>query len=294
MTPFVTASLGSFSRGEGDKGIDDYFASAKEIREYIMQIIEPLLIGNYRIVQDTGLYRFTSDSVLLSRFVKAKAGELVADFCAGCGIVGLHFFAENTGIRHVTLFELQKEMAELARRTVELNGLYDLFTVENIAVQDIPPRYIEAFSLILCNPPYEKGGFENADPKKAVCRKELALPLEELVASAARCLKFGGRFALVHRADRLSELFCTLHAAGLEPKKLQLVAGKEGAKPYLALVMAKKGGKSGLEVLPTLANTAAAGRMGADAAGNSAAGPEAAEKTKISAADGKGAAGEEI
>ena len=164
-----------------------------------MQIIEPLLIGNYRIVQDTELYRFTSDSVLLSRFVKARAGEQVADFCAGCGIVGLHFFAENTGIRHVTLFELQKEMAELARRTVELNGLYDLFTVENIAVQDIPPRYTEAFSLILCNPPYEKGGFENADPKKAVCRKELALPLEELVAAAARCLKFGGRFALVHR-----------------------------------------------------------------------------------------------
>ena len=268
-----------------------------------MQIIEPLLIGNYRIVQDTELYRFTSDSVLLARFVKARAGEKVADFCAGCGIVGLHFFAENTGIRHVTLFELQKEMAELARRTVEINGLYDLFTVENIAVQDIPPRYIEAFSLILCNPPYEKGGFENADPKKAVCRKELALPLEELVASAARCLKFGGRFALVHRADRLSELFCTLHAAGLEPKKLQLVSGKEGAKPYLALVMAKKGAKSGLEVLPTLYNTAAAGRMGAEkGAGaqkeNGAAGLEDEEKTKISAADGNRAfptaAGEEI
>lgn len=243
-----------------------------------MQIIEPLLIGNYRIVQDTELYRFTSDSVLLSRFVKAKAGERVADFCAGSGIVGLHFYAENVGIEHVTLFELQKELAELSRRTVELNGLEDVFTVENMAVQDIPPCYIEAFSLILCNPPYEKGGFENADPKKAICRKELALPLQELVASAARCLKFGGRFVLVHRADRLAELFVALHAAGLEPKKLQLVAGKEGAKPYLALVMAKKGGKSGLDVLPTLSNTAAAGRMGADEKGKSAA--EAAKEQR--------------
>ena len=127
-----------------------------------------------------------------------------------------------------------------------------------------------------------------------------SLPLEELVAAAARCLKFGGRFALVHRADRLSELFCTLHAAGLEPKKLQLVSGKEGAKPYLALVMAKKGAKSGLEVLPALSNTAAAGRMGAEkgAAETGAAGSEAAENTKQRAADGKGtfptAAGEEI
>ena len=196
-----------------------------------MQIIEPLLIGNYRIVQDTELYRFTSDSVLLARFVKAKAGEQVADFCAGCGIVGLHFFAENTGIRHVTLFELQKEMAELARRTVELNGLQDLFTVENIAVQDIPPRYTEAFSLILCNPPYEKGGFENADPKKAVCRKELALPLEELVASAARCLKFGGRFALVHRADRLAELFCTCTRRGWSPRNCSSSRAKRARSP---------------------------------------------------------------
>ncbi len=226
-----------------------------------MQIIEPLLIGNYRIVQDTGLYRFTSDSVLLSRFVKAKAGERVADFCAGCGIVGLHFYAENFGIKHVTLFELQAEMAELARRTVEINGLEGVFTVENMAVQDIPPCYRESFSLILCNPPYEKGGFENADPKKALCRKEIALPLSELVAAAARCLKFGGRFVLVHRADRLSELFCTLHAAGLEPKKLQLVSGREGAKPYLALVAAKKGAKCGIEVLPALFNSAAAGNM---------------------------------
>ena len=161
---------------------------------------------------------------------------------------------------------------------MELNGLEDVFTVENMAVQDIPPCYIEAFSLILCNPPYEKGGFENADPKKAICRKELALPLQELVASAARCLKFGGRFVLVHRADRLAELFVALHAAGLEPKKLQLVAGKEGAKPYLALVMAKKGGKSGLDVLPTLSNTAAAGRMGADETGKSAA--EAAKEQR--------------
>ena len=231
-----------------------------------MLVVESLQIGNYRIVQDTELYRFTSDSVLLSRFLKAKAGENVADFCAGSGIVGLHFFAENTGVRHVTLFELQPEMADLARRTVAINGLEETFTVENVAVQNIPKQYTEAFSLILANPPYEKGGFENADPVKAVCRKELALPLEELVSAAARCLKFGGRFALVHRADRLAEVLCTLHEKGLEPKKLQLVAGKEGAKPYLALIAAKKGAKSGLEVLPTLFNTAAAGNMAANAA----------------------------
>ncbi len=219
-----------------------------------MEVIEELLVGKLKIIQDTDFYRFTSDSVLLSRFVRAKRGEKVADFCAGSGIVGLHFFAENTGIEHVTLFEMQTPLSKMSERTVALNGLEGKFSVVNTRLQDIGSEYHEVFSLVLCNPPYEKGGFENANPQKALCRKEIALSLEELCAVAARCLKFGGRFVLVHRADRLAEVFCALSARNLQPKKLQLVSGKEGDKPYLALIAAVKGGKSGIEVLPTLVN----------------------------------------
>lgn len=219
-----------------------------------MEIIEPLLIGNYRIIQDPALYRFTSDAVLLARFLRAKRGEVVADFCSGSGVVGLHFFAENTGVKSVTLFEMQKALAEMSARTVALNGLESIFSVENVRLQDIPARYVEAFSLILCNPPYERGGFENADKSKAACRKELFLRLEELCAAVKRCLKFGGRVALVHRADRIAEVLYTLRANGLEPKKLQFVAGRAGAKPYCALISAVKGGKAGVDVLPTLIN----------------------------------------
>lgn len=143
----------------------------------------------------------------------------------------------------------------MSRESVELNGLGGVFKVENMRVQDAPARYPEAFSLILCNPPYERGGFENADPKKALCRKELSLTLKELCESAQKCLKYGGRFALVHRADRLAEALYTLHECGLEPKKIQLVAGRAGAKPYLALISAVKGGKAGVEVLPTAVNS---------------------------------------
>ncbi len=219
-----------------------------------MEVTEELLAGGLKIIQDTEYYRFTSDSVLLSRFLRAKKGETVADFCSGSGIVGLHFFAENTGIRHVTLFEMQQPLADMSARTVTLNGLDGAFTVENVRLQDIPARYNEAFSLILCNPPYESGGFENADKRKALCRKELSLSLSELCAVAKKCLKFGGRFALCHRADRLSEVLCALTAHGLEPKKLQLVSGKSGEKPYLALIAAVKGGKKGIEVLPAAIN----------------------------------------
>ena len=120
-----------------------------------MEVTEELLAGGLKIIQDTEYYRFTSDSVLLSRFLRAKKGETVADFCSGSGVVGLHFFAENTGIRHVTLFEMQQPLADMSARTVTLNGLDGAFTVENVRLQDIPARYNEAFSLILCNPPYE-------------------------------------------------------------------------------------------------------------------------------------------
>ncbi len=219
-----------------------------------MEREESLLIGKYRILQDDGEYRFTSDSVLLARFLRAKRGERVADFCSGSGIVGLHFFAENTGVEEVVLFEMQKNLAEMSARTVALNGLGGVFKAENVRVQEIPAEYVEHFSLILCNPPYERGGFSAADEKKAPCKRELALTLPELAASAARCLKYGGRFALVERADRLAETVCALHERGLEPKKLQFIAGKGGDAPYAFLLAAKKGGKAGMEILPALVN----------------------------------------
>lgn len=219
-----------------------------------MEVTESLLIGDYKIVQDTEQYRFTSDSVLLARFLTAKKGERVADLCAGSGVVGLHFFAENEDVREVTLFEMQPRLAEMSARTVALNGLEGKFTVENVRLQDLPQKYVEHFSLALSNPPYERGGFAKAEESKALCRKELSLTLDELCAAAAKCLKFGGRFALVHRADRLADVLCTLRAHRLEPKKLQFVAGKTGARPYAVLVAAAKGGRPGITVLPTAVN----------------------------------------
>ncbi len=218
-----------------------------------MRVTEQLLVGGYQIIQDTELYRFTSDSVLLARAVRAKRGERVADFCSGSGIVGIHFYAENTGIKEVVLFEMEEEFARMSAETVELNGLGGVFSVENVRVQDIPARYTEYFSLILCNPPYERGGFAR-EGGEAPCCKEMTLTLPELCSSAARCLKFGGRFALVHRADRLAEVLYTLHASALEPKSVRFIAGKRGHKPYGVLVVAVKGGKPGTDILPECYN----------------------------------------
>lgn len=205
------------------------------------------------IIQNEKLYRFTSDSILLSRFAKAKSGDKVADFCAGSGAVGFHFLCLNPQISSLTLFELQPSLADMARRTAEADG----FTAKVIEgrVQDIGSEYDGAFSLILCNPPYERGGFENVSYERAICRKEITVTLPEIISVASKKLKYGGRLAMVNRADRLAELFYTFKANGLEPKKMQFIRGSESSLPYAVMAEGVKGGKPSLQILPDIVNT---------------------------------------
>lgn len=219
------------------------------------------LYGDKKIIQNTALYRFTSDSILLSRFVKGKKGDVAADFCAGSGIVGLHFACLNTHIKSVTLFEMQQSLYDMSARTIEYNGFENISAV-CCKVQDIDRSYDGKFSLVLCNPPYEKGGFENLTYEKAICRKEITITLKEIVLTAARVLKFGGRFAVINRADRTAELLYLLKVNGLEPKRMQFVSGKKDGAPYLVMVEAAKGGKEGTEVLPVLVNDNSCGICG--------------------------------
>lgn len=205
-----------------------------------------------KIIQNVNLYRFTSDSILLSRFARAKAGDNVADFCSGSGVVGFHFLCLNPHISRLTLFEMQESLADMSRRTAILNG-FDCQTV-CCKLQDIGREYDDKFSLILCNPPYERSGFENISYEKAVCRKELTLTLPEIVEVAYRKLKFGGRLAILNRADRAAELIYLLKKRGLEPKRIQFVSGTADAKPYLIMAEAVKGGHEGVEILPVTFN----------------------------------------
>lgn len=212
------------------------------------------LFGDKKIIQNAGLYRFTSDSILLSRFARAKKGDVVADFCAGCGAVGYHFLCLNPKISSLTLFELQESLASMARRTSTLNG-FDARVVVG-RVQDIGREYDGAFSLILCNPPYERGGYENISYEKAICRKEITITLTEIIEVAAKKLKFGGRLDIVNRADRLAELFYIMKQNNLEPKRMQFVKGACSSPPYLVMVEGVKGGKPSLEIMREIVNNA--------------------------------------
>ncbi len=216
-----------------------------------MERIERLEQLNLKVYQDDEGYCFTSDSILLSKFAVAKKGDVVADFCSGSGIVGFNFYALNSDkIESVTFFELQKPLYDLSVKSIKENGLEQKFNAVNIRLQDISNDYVGRFSLILCNPPYmtKDGGAFDKNQSIAICRREVELSLEELIKAIAKFLKYGGRCAIVHRADRLSDIICLMRENKIEPKRLQFV--KSGDKePYLLLLEGVKGGKSGIRIM---------------------------------------------
>lgn len=221
------------------------------------EIAEDLMIGEYKVIQSKTLYRFSSDAILLSRFAEGRRDETVADLCAGSGIVGFHFFALNEEkTKTVDFFELQESLADLCEKSIVYNDLGGRAFCHCGKLQEIDPSFNGRFSLVLCNPPYKKGdtGIVNPENHIALCRHEIAVTLDEIVACAARLLKFGGRFCLCQRTERLADAICSLRAHGLEPSRLRFVTAGKREEPYLFLVEARKGKSPSFRVLPPLKN----------------------------------------
>jgi tRNA1(Val) A37 N6-methylase TrmN6 len=220
------------------------------------ETLESLLIKDYKIIQNKNLYRFTSDSVILSKFADCKKGECVADVCSGSGIVGLHYYAlDEERVKSVTLFELQQELAEMSQKSIDLNNLTDKFSVVRGKLQETSQDYKESFSLVLCNPPYKKkgSGEQNLTQSLAVARHEVEITQEEIIEKSAYMLVRGGRLCICQRVERFVELVLDLQKH-LNISKIQFVTAKENSKPYLVLIEAYKGVTRPLAVLENYIN----------------------------------------
>ena len=212
--------------------------------------IEELFLNGVKIIQSENLYRFTSDAVLLTRFARAKKNEILADFCSGSGIVGLHFYALHPEVvKEAPLFELQAPLAEMSERSVALNNLTELFTVHNTPLQNIGREFNDRFTLILCNPPYEKDGKgeKSYSESDRIARHEVYITLDEIVKTASEKLRFGGRFCISHRTDRLVDVICAMRKYSLEPKRIKFACPKN-KEAYLVFVEGVKGGRQGVKI----------------------------------------------
>ena len=203
-----------------------------------------------------------TDSVLLADFVRCPGAKRGIDLGCASGILSLLLLWREPGL-HMTGLELREDAAALARENLSRNGLTG--RGEMLAGDIRAHRSLfrtGSFDLAVANPPYFPlgSGALSPDPARAAARGETDCRLSELCAAAAWLLRTGGHFCLVHRPERLSELFCALSAAGLEPKRLRLVCPRPESAPNLVLVEARRGGRPGLQIEPALVLTDADGR----------------------------------
>lgn len=221
-----------------------------------MIVLDDLLIDGIKIFQDDELYRFTSDAVILSKFASYKKGDVVADFCSGSGIVGLHFYALNKGVKSVDFIEIQEELYNLSKKTIEFNKLEDKFNAINLPIQELPKEYNSKYSLILCNPPYKKigSGEPNSNLKIAMCRHEITVTQDIIIETAYKKLKHGGRLCMCQRTERFIELINKFTSVGLTPSRLQFIVNSSGKAPYLFMIEGVKGVKPQLKILPEFVN----------------------------------------
>lgn len=212
--------------------------------------IDELQRNGYRIIQDPGRFCFGMDAVLLSGFARAKEGDRVLDLGTGTGIIPILMEAKTNASRFFAL-EIQEESADMARRSVALNGLEKKIQVVTGDIKEAE-KYFNAssFDVITCNPPYMIGkhGLVNPDAPKAIARHEILCTLEDVIRQAAFLLKPGGSFYLVHRPFRLAEILSLLVGAKLEPKRMRLVYPYVDKEPNMVLLQAVRGGKSRMTV----------------------------------------------
>ena len=204
----------------------------------------------YKIIQNTQQFCFGMDAVLLSGYAYAKQTEKVLDLCTGNGIIPI-LLAAKTKAERIVGIEIQKEVADLAKRSVAANGLSDRV---NIICADIKETddYLQAgvFDVVTCNPPYmiENHGIKNPDSPRAIARHELLCTFDDVARIAARMLKPGGRMFLIHRPFRLTDIFETLTKYDLEPKRMKLVHPYVNREPNMVLIEAGHGGRRRLTV----------------------------------------------
>lgn len=212
--------------------------------------VDELQRNGYRIIQDPGRFCFGMDAVLLTGFAHAGEEDTLLDLGTGTGIIPLLMEAKYH-CAQLTGLEIQPESADMAARSVELNGLSDKISIVTGDIKEADTIFKSAsFDCITCNPPYMIGqhGLTNPDEPKAIARHEILCTFDDVARQTAKLLKPGGHFFLVHRPFRLAEIMVTLAKYKLEPKRMQLVYPYVDKEPNMVLLEAVRGGKSRMTV----------------------------------------------
>lgn len=203
------------------------------------------MIGKFKYVQNNAVFPLGQDSLKLGDFATVRAGDKICDLGTGSGILLLLLANRQQNLQLFGL-DSHSDSVQLAQYNLEQNGLSG-----QILLGKIQDKLLKAgdFDLVISNPPYftqQSGRGDNP------ARQEISCNLEALCREAGRLLRNGGRFALVHRPERLVDVFCQMREAGIEPKRMQLVAHSPSHTPSAVLVEGVRQGRPALTVEPLL------------------------------------------
>ncbi len=217
--------------------------------------IDDLEYKGLKIIQKQDGFCFGIDSILLSDFAKEiKKGSKVVDLGTGTGILGIMLCAK-TELSKIIGIEIQKEMADMAKRSIKLNNLQNRFEILNENIKNISKHLKEGtFDAVITNPPYKKigTGITNGNESKLISRHEITAKLEDFIKIANKLLKDKGTFYMVHRPDRLVDIIETLRKYKLEPKSIRFIHPKVNKEPNMLLIKAIKNAKAFLKIQPPL------------------------------------------
>lgn len=219
--------------------------------------LDGLSSQNIYIIQNPDMFSYSLDAILLAYFAqpKGKGRGITVDLGSGTGAVGLLYAPKITGI--VKLVEIQPELAEMSQRSIVTNHLQERVSVVNrdmnTIFDDIKPGSVET---VLSNPPYfplNATTKTNIDRHYELARHELTIDLPKLAQIANKLLKNNGKFYMVHRPERLTDIFAAFVERKLMIKRVQFVYGKAGREANMVLVEAIKAGKpGGVRILPPI------------------------------------------
>ncbi|MBR5933831.1 MAG: tRNA1(Val) (adenine(37)-N6)-methyltransferase [Treponema sp.] len=223
---------------------------------------------NLKIMQDKKAFCFGLDAVLLSDFTVVKKNECAVDLGTGSGIIPLILSRTSASVKNetdkFTALEIQKEQAELAKKNVALNNLEDKIKVVEGDIKNVKKLFKpQSFDVVTSNPPYAvfTGGAVSGDAAasgceksnctvsaKAIARQEILCTLEDVVKAASYILKPKGRFYMIHRPERLEEIFISLNKFNLKAKRMKIVMPFIDSAPTMVLIEAVKDAKCGVKL----------------------------------------------
>lgn len=217
--------------------------------------IDDLEFKGLKMIQNTEGFCFGIDSILLSDFAKQiKKGAKVLDLGTGTGIIAT-LLCGKTELSEIIGIEVQEEVADMAKRSIQLNHLEDRFKIIQDNILNLNNHFEKnTFDVIVTNPPYKKEatGIQNEDTKKLISRHEIEANLEDFIKISKDMLKDKGEFYIVYRPERLVDLVSLMRKYKIEPKKIRFVYSNVNAVSKLVLVQGVKNARPFLKLEPNL------------------------------------------